>query len=503
MLVLIPANAAAQSVPEARQVLVLQSLDRGSLVFDRFTAEFRAALQKRLGTRVTLFDFVVVPAGIRETPGKPAIDFLQSTYANRRPPDVIVTVGGPAAAFARSNRQLLFPRTPIIFASVEARYLGEAPLAENETSVTASIDYPGLIDDILQLLPETQNVFMVTGSGPLSTFWETELGRNFERYRDRVTFIWSSDLSYEQLLQRVATLPRHSAIFYITSGTFATETGVGKERFAQAIHDASPRRHRPMIRVSCAALPATLIESELFGHERGAFTDAVSRRIGRFEAASGSTLFLDEIGELSPQVQVKLLRVLEERQIERLGSSEPITVDIRIIAATHRDLESAVSENRFREDLFYRLNAFPITIPPLRERREDILDLAWAFIDEFSDRFGRRIESIAPQSLRGLQDYPWPGNVRELRNVIERAMIVAGTSTLTPVVPSRGSSRPRESTQLVDVQKAHITSVLEGCGWRVRGQRGAAQQLGVKPTTLESKMERLGIRRNRGDSRDA
>jgi transcriptional regulator with GAF, ATPase, and Fis domain len=213
------------------------------------------------------------------------------------------------------------------------------------------------------------------------------------------------------------------------------ETGVGKEVFAQAIHDASPRQHRPMVRVSAAAIPATLIESELFGHERGAFTDALSRQIGRFEAANGSTLFLDEIGELLPEVQTTLLRVLEERTIERLGNSQSIKVDIRIIAATNRNLERAVRDGQFREDLFYRLNVFPIRIPPLRERQEDIPDLAWTFIDEFSRRYGKRIESIEPQSLRELQQYSWPGNVRQLRNVIERAMILVKGSMLTPAVP--------------------------------------------------------------------
>jgi transcriptional regulator with GAF, ATPase, and Fis domain len=275
------------------------------------------------------------------------------------------------------------------------------------------------------------------------------------------------------------------------------ETGVGKEVLAQAIHDASPRRHRPMIRVNLAAIPTTLIESELFGHERGAFTDAFSRKIGRFEAANGSTLFLDEIGELPPEMQVKLLRVLEARTIERLGGRESIEVDIRILAATNRNLETAVRNKGFREDLFYRLNVFPITIPPLRERVEDIPDLAWIFIDELSRRFGKTFEAIAPEGLSDLLKYSWPGNVRELRNVIERAMIVARSSTLTPVVP-----RPRVvplsgSLRLVDIETEHIRSVLESCGWRVRGQRGAALQLGIKPTTLESRMARLGIRRDR------
>jgi formate hydrogenlyase transcriptional activator len=212
------------------------------------------------------------------------------------------------------------------------------------------------------------------------------------------------------------------------------ETGVGKELFAQAIHDASPRRHRPMIRVSCAALSPTLIDSELFGHERGAFTDAWCRRIGRFEAANGSTLFLDEIGDLSPETQAKLLRVLQEQTIERLGGQASIKVDVRIIAATSRDIEQEVRSGTFREDLFYRLNVFPITVPPLRERPDDIPAIAWTLVEELSARFGKTIDGISSQSLVQLQRYPWPGNVRELRNVIEREMIVTSGPTLTPIV---------------------------------------------------------------------
>jgi formate hydrogenlyase transcriptional activator len=274
------------------------------------------------------------------------------------------------------------------------------------------------------------------------------------------------------------------------------ETGVGKELFAQAIHDASPRRRQPMIRVSCAALPSTLIESELFGHERGAFTDAVSRQIGRFEAANGSTLFLDEIGELPLEMQVKLLRVLEARTVERLGGRGSIKVDVRVIAATNRDLEDAVRRGMFREDLYYRLNVFPITIPPLRERKEDIPALACAFVEELSHGFGKRIESIASRRLADLQRYGWPGNVRELRNVIERAVILATGSTLAPIAPgvSFFSSAPAAST-LLDLQTQHITAVLKSCGWRIRGASGAANRLGLKPTTLESRMAKLGISR--------
>ena len=214
------------------------------------------------------------------------------------------------------------------------------------------------------------------------------------------------------------------------------ETGVGKEVLAEAIHETSPRRQRQMVRVNCAAMPTALIESALFGHERGAFTDAIARQIGRFEAANHSTLFLDEIGDLPGHIQVKLLRVLQERVFERLGSSQSLKVDVRIIAATNRDLEEAVADGTFREDLYYRLNVFPVTIPPLRNRAADIPGLVWEFVDEFSQAFGKPIESVAKESMKQLQEHPWPGNVRELRNIIERAVIVATGPRLVVAVPA-------------------------------------------------------------------
>jgi len=253
-----------------------------------------------------------------------------------------------------------------------------------------------------------------------------------------------------------------------------------------------------MIRVSCAAIPTSLIESELFGRERGAFTGAHSRQIGRFEAANQSTLFLDEIGDLPTEVQVKLLRVLQERVIERLGSTQSVKVDVRIIAATNRNLDDGVRDKTFREDLFYRLNVFPVVVPPLRERVEDIPALVWAFIDEFSRSFGKTIESISKESLRELQRYPWPGNVRELRNVIERAVIVATGRQLVVGAPRLGERPiPQTAMTLTELEVEHIRAVLESTNWRVRGSGGAAERLGLKPTTLESRMARLGIARKK------
>jgi len=275
------------------------------------------------------------------------------------------------------------------------------------------------------------------------------------------------------------------------------ETGAGKDVLAQAVHDLSPRRHRPMIRVSCAAIPTSLIESELFGREKGAYTDALSRQIGRFEAAHQSTLFLDEIGELALDVQVKLLRVLEERVIERLGSTQSVKIDVRIIAATNRNLDESVRDQTFREDLFYRLNVFPVVVPPLRERPEDVVPLVWSFIHEFSTEYGKVIRSISSESQRELQGYSWPGNVRQLRNLVERAMILTSGPELVIEVPQdRERALPRTAMTLTELESRHIRDVLKSTGGRVRGLGGAAERLGLSATTLESRMVELGIARH-------
>jgi transcriptional regulator with GAF, ATPase, and Fis domain len=252
-----------------------------------------------------------------------------------------------------------------------------------------------------------------------------------------------------------------------------------------------------MVRVNCAAIPATLIESELFGREKGAYTGALARQIGRFEMADHSTIFLDEIGDLPSEVQVKLLRVLEEKQIERLGSPKPIRVDVRIIAATHRNLEQLIAAGTFREDLYYRLCVFPVHVPPLREHVEDIPRLVWRFVEEFSKAFGKRIDSISKEDMAELQQYSWPGNIRELRNVVERAMIVGTGPRLTFVLPAPSVASTRRSQRLVDVEREHIRQVLESTGWRIRGLGGAAERLGLQPTTLETRLAKLGLKRPR------
>jgi transcriptional regulator with GAF, ATPase, and Fis domain len=273
------------------------------------------------------------------------------------------------------------------------------------------------------------------------------------------------------------------------------ETGTGKELLAQAIHKLSQRRNQPIITVNCAALPSNLIESELFGHEKGAFTGADSKRIGRFELANRSTLFLDEIGELSVALQVKLLRVLQEKQFERLGGHKTISSDVRVIAATNRDLAQAVHAGDFRMDLYYRLNVFPIIIPPLRERPSDIPPLVWFFVRLFCEKMGKQIDSISRSSMNTLCNYNWPGNVRELKNIIERAIIITTGKTLQVELPADQNFNPQKKRTLEEVQREHILDILKITDWRIRGTNGAAEILGLKPTTLESRMAKLGIRR--------
>jgi transcriptional regulator with GAF, ATPase, and Fis domain len=274
------------------------------------------------------------------------------------------------------------------------------------------------------------------------------------------------------------------------------ETGTGKELLARAIHRMSSRKDRPLVTVNCASLPPTLIESELFGREKGAYTGALTKMIGRFEIADGSTLFLDEIGEMPLELQSKLLRVLEEGTFERLGSTRPLHVNVRIIAGTNRDIEREVKDGKFRPDLFYRLNVFPIVIPPLRERLDDIPVLVRAFVREFQKRMGKEVESVPKKTMEALQSYSWPGNVRELRNLIEHAMIVSRGKTLEVDVPKRAPLEKDATGKLEEMERKHIVAVLEKTGWRIGGQGGAAEVLGLKRTTLRAKMEKLGIKRS-------
>jgi PAS domain S-box-containing protein len=290
-----------------------------------------------------------------------------------------------------------------------------------------------------------------------------------------------------------------------TSVLMTGETGTGKELIARAIHSSSKRKDKPLIKVNCAALPTGLVESELFGHEKGAFTGAIARRVGRFELANGGTIFLDEIGDIPPEAQAKLLRVLQERQFERVGGSATIQSDVRIIAATNRDLLKAVREKSFREDLYYRLNVFPISLPPLRERKEDIPMLVQFLVNKFTMRIGKHVDGVSQKTMQRLTAYPWPGNVRELENVLERAVILAAGPTLEidpKFLATSSSSSPaveQANTSLEAVERAHITAVLNQTDWVIDGPKGAAKILDMHPNTLRSRLKKLGIARSDHD----
>jgi len=304
-----------------------------------------------------------------------------------------------------------------------------------------------------------------------------------------------------EALEKVRRVARTNTSVLITG-----ETGTGKELIARAIHFNSERHDRPLIKLNCAALPTSLLESELFGHERGAFSGAMQRRIGRFELAHGGTIFLDEIGEMPKEAQVKILRVLQEHEFERVGGNETIKTDVRVIAATNRDLRKAVRDGELREDLYYRLNVFPVELPPLRERRGDIPLLVRFFVGKSVARVGRRIETIGAETMERLVAYHWPGNIRELQNVIERATILAttpelridadvfGTAAPSSAPAAEASSAPLAS-DLDVVQREHILKALQTADWVIEGQRGAARQLGLHPNTLRSRLKKLGIKR--------
>ncbi|HEX6851955.1 MAG TPA: sigma 54-interacting transcriptional regulator [Candidatus Polarisedimenticolaceae bacterium] len=276
------------------------------------------------------------------------------------------------------------------------------------------------------------------------------------------------------------------------------ETGTGKELIARAVHSRSPRREKPLIKVNCAALPTGLVESELFGHERGAFSGAIARRIGRFELAHGGTIFLDEVGEIPPDVQVKLLRVLQEKEFERVGGNVTIRADVRVISATNRDLQRAVAEGRFRQDLYYRIAVFPLHLPPLRERKSDIPLLTRFIVDRFGARVGKRIRSIPEGAVARLSAYLWPGNVRELENVLERAVILASGDVLdipVELLPAPAAAEPEPSTGLKASERRQILDALARTNWVIEGERGAARVLDMHPNTLRSRIKKLGLSR--------
>ena len=316
---------------------------------------------------------------------------------------------------------------------------------------------------------------------------EIKLNHNFEE-------IVSKSKKFHKVLQQIEQVASTDATVLILG-----ESGTGKELLARAVHNISKRNKRPLIKINCANLPANLIESELFGHERGAFTGAMDRKIGRFELADGGTIFLDEIGELPVELQAKLLRVLQEGEFERLGNPKTLKVNVRVIAATNRNLVEAIAKKEFREDLFYRLNVFQIVSPPLRNRKEDIPLLVKHFVKKYEGKMGREIKNIPDKVITELMQYDWPGNIRELENIIERALILSRVDTLEygDWIPSAKKSDVNQTPLLTmeDVEREHILSILNRTNWKVSGEKGAAKILGLNATTLESRMKKLEIKR--------
>ena len=330
----------------------------------------------------------------------------------------------------------------------------------------------------------------------------SEISRQ-DSYERRFEQIIGNSPALESVLEQVERVASTDSTVLIHG-----ETGTGKELIARAIHNISSRYGRSFVKLNCAAIPLDLLESELFGHEKGAFTGAIAQKIGRFELADKGTLFLDEVGDIPPALQPKLLRVLQEQEFERLGSTRTHQVDVRLVAATNRDLSEMVKRREFRSDLYYRLNVFPVTLPPLRQRREDIPALVTHFVEMFSRRMGKEIEHIPEETLAALTSYPWPGNIRELQNLIERAVILANEGVLPNPLPATGLSAaalpttgsqdvmvPPAATTLRDSERTLILRTLEAARWVIGGPKGAASRLGLKRTTLIHKMKKLGISR--------
>ena len=330
--------------------------------------------------------------------------------------------------------------------------------------------------------------------GAVATFGRVDQDRNPRRFEQ----IIGNSAALESVLEQVEQVAPTDSTVLIQG-----ETGTGKELVARAIHNLSARCGRPFIKLNCAAIPFDLLESELFGHERGAFTGAIAQKIGRFELADKGTLFLDEVGDIPPGLQPKLLRVLQEQEFERLGSTRTHRVDVRLVAATNRNLVEMVKRSQFRNDLYYRLNVFPVPLPPLRARREDIPALVEHFIEIYARRMDKQIEHIPQETMSALIAYQWPGNIRELQNFIERSVILTSGNVLCPPLASLRAAAETESLEAVtleDAERDHIRKILEQTRWVVAGPNGAAARLGIKRSTLYFRMQKLGISRASKDT---
>jgi formate hydrogenlyase transcriptional activator len=356
------------------------------------------------------------------------------------------------------------------------------PAEHTLRSVTAS-EFPSLYRNVIdnELVSETAERMLSAAPTEANAMWPEHDGG-----------IVGQSLLLKQVIRQIETVASTDAAVLLLG-----ETGTGKELFARAIHSLSARRGQQMVRANCALIPAALLENELFGHERGAFTGAVARSIGRIDLANRGTLFLDEVGDIPLELQAKLLRVLQEREFERLGSSQTIRVDFRLVAATNRNLAEMVANGQFRRDLYYRLSVFPIEIPPLRERTEDIPILVWHFVNTYAEHMNKRIEKILPEDMEALIQHGWPGNVRELQNVVERSMVVSAGPVFFLSRPAE-AKMPNilpETRTLAEVEREHISQALQNANWVVGGPNGAAARLGIKRTTLLYKMRQLGISR--------
>jgi len=383
-------------------------------------------------------------------------------------------------------------------------FQAEEVLARVDTHLTLRRYQAGLEDIVRERTVELQQA--LEKAEGLNTELQDSLAEN-ERLREKIqvehvylqeeirvdhdfTDIIGQNQEFKYMLFKVRQVAETDTTVLITG-----ETGTGKELVARALHAAGNRKDRPLIKVNCATLPANLIESELFGHEKGAFTGAVNRQIGRFELADGGTIFLDEIGELPLELQPKLLRVIQEGEFERLGNPRIHTVDVRIIAATNRDLKQAVLKERFRQDLYYRLNVYPVSVPPLRDRSDDIPLLVNVFVQKYSKKLGKQIDRVPQKTLDVLQSYVWPGNIRELENVVERSVITSPDNTLRVELPSKPDFPVHTGKTLEHVEREYIIQVLNSKDWRVSGPKGAAAILGMNPATLRSRMSKLGIQK--------
>jgi formate hydrogenlyase transcriptional activator len=377
----------------------------------------------------------------------------------------------------------------------KGKVIGTLNVGSREVGRYSELDSQLLLAIADQVVLAIQNMFAYEEINVLKRQLEQENQYLQEAWRDEAAFadVVGESPAIQKVLEGVRMVAGTDSYVLVTG-----ETGTGKELVVRAIHGLSRRKEKILVKVNCAALPSGVIESELFGHERGAFTGALSRKIGRFELANGGTLFLDEIGDLPLELQAKLLRVLQDGEFERVGGTQTLKVDVRLVAATNRNLERAVEQERFRADLYYRLNVFPIAIPPLRERLEDVPRLTRHFVMMYASKMGKSIGTVGEEVLGKLMDYGWPGNVRELQNVIERAVILSPKGRLelgdSLARPAAGA-RTKSARTLEEVERDHILSVLEATGWRVSGERGASRILGMKRTTLEARMKKLGIER--------